>query len=58
MSFLGIAGALFDRPVPDARNRLAAGIVKSFFSYYDSLAEKRFLKHIRAALLCSAGGSP
>ena len=47
---LGIAGALFDRPVPDARNRLAAGIVKSFFSYYDSLAEKRFFEAYKSRL--------
>ncbi len=45
-----VAGAVFNRPVPDARNRLAAGILKSFFSYYDSLAEKRFFETYKSRL--------
>lgn len=42
-----IAGAVLDAPIPHARCRIIAGILKRFYFYYDHIEEKAFLEPYR-----------
>lgn len=47
----GIASAVFDEPVSDMRNRLAAHIIGAFMEYYRKLEDNTFLNGYRERLL-------
>lgn len=47
----GIAAAVFDEPVSDLRNRLAARIICGFMKYYHGLDKNTFLQGYRSRLM-------
>lgn len=47
----GVAAAVLDKPVEDARNRMAALVISGFMRYYRELSENSFLKGYRERLI-------